>query len=129
MKTINWLKNLFGDTPTPVNEPELVAPDGTNKNIATSRGEPWVGIKTVELDPNNPNLGSFDLDWNDIFIARLVKAGYFGKTDQQIVDMWFKTICQNVADETYEQEMADPEKREKEAERIKNLGNGRREIS
>ena len=46
-------------------------------------------IGTVAIDPNDPSNGSFELDWNDIFVARLIKAGYQGRTDQDIVDNWF----------------------------------------
>jgi hypothetical protein len=59
-------------------------------------------------------------------VARLVKAGYRGKDDKAIVEQWFTTICENVIAGTYEQEIADPEKR-----RIiqrKRLKDGRSEI-
>ena len=97
------------------------------KEIATAAGEPWVEVLSVEVNPEDPGQGAFELDWNDIFVARLIKAGYPGKTDQDIVDNWFRTVCQNVVLETYEQEQADPEKRKQSNRR--DLGNGRTEIS
>lgn len=96
------------------------------KEQATAQGEPWVTVLSMEIDPENPSSGAFELDWNDIFVARLIKAGYQGKNDQDIVDNWFRAVCQNVVLETYEQEMADPEKR---ASNRRDLGNGRTEVS
>ena len=96
------------------------------KDRASAAGEPYIDILSIDVDVNDPGQGAFELDWNDIFVARLIKAGYQGKTDQDIVDNWFRTVCRNVLMETYEQEMADPEKR---SSNRRNLGNGRTEIS
>jgi hypothetical protein len=99
----------------------------TPKELATAASEPWVEILSMEVDPNNVSNGAFELDWNDFFVARLIKAGYQGKTDQDIVDNWFRSVCQNVVLEIYEQEQADPEVRNKNNRR--DLGNGRTEVS
>ena len=96
------------------------------KDLATQRGEPWIQIVNLELDPNNLGNGAVELDWNDVFVARLVKAGFRGKTDQQIVDQWFTTVCRNIVLETFEQEMADPDRRPTSK---KDIGNGRSEFS
>lgn len=96
------------------------------KDIATAAGEPWVQVLGIEVDPENLGAGAFELDWNDIFVARLIKSGYQGKTDQDIVDNWFQDICRNVVMETYQQEQADPSNRR---DRRKDLGNGRTEVS
>jgi hypothetical protein len=98
-----------------------------SKEAATAKGEPWVDIVRVEIDPTNPGAGAFELDWNDKFVACLIRAGYIGKTDQQIVDLWFQDVCRNVVLETYEQHQADPDNRTNP--RRKNLGDGRSEIS
>ena len=74
-----------------------------SKAAATAAGEPWVGVLSIDLDPNDLGNGSFELDWNDTFLARLVKAGYQGKNDVDIVDRWFQTICRSVVAENYEQ--------------------------
>jgi hypothetical protein len=96
------------------------------KDEATAKGEPWVKILSMDLDPNDPGNGSFELDWNDKFVANLIRAGYQGRTDADIVDNWFKAICRNVITESYEQDQADPAKRN---ERRRDLGNGRTEVS
>lgn len=100
----------------------------TPKDIATAAGEPWVAVLSFEADPNDPSQGAFELDWNDKFVANLVRAGYQGKTDQDIVDNWFKNVCRNVVMETYEQEMADPDKRNQTIQR-KDIGGGKAEFS
>lgn len=96
------------------------------KDAATLKNEPWVTVLSMEIDPANPSQGAFELDWNDIFVARLVKAGYQGKTDNDIVDNWFRAVCSNVVMENYEQEMADPTNRPTNR---RDLGNGRTEFS
>ena len=96
------------------------------KALATAAGEPWVQVLNMDIDPENPGAGAFELDWNDIFVARLIKSGYQGKTDQDIVDNWFQDVCRNVVMETYQQEQADPANRPSNR---RDLGNGRTEIS
>jgi hypothetical protein len=99
------------------------------KEAATQKSEPWIQVINFELDPNNMSNGAIELDYNDIFVARLVKAGYRGKTDQQIVDQWFTDVCRNIVMETFEQEMADPEKRAATSTNRRDLGGGRSEFS
>jgi len=106
----------------------------TPKAEATAKGEPYVAILRVDLDPNNINNGAFELDWNDKFLLNLIKQGYKVKkedTDNEIVDRWFQTVCRNIALEVYEQEIADPEKRRDDVRvvRQRDLGNGRTEVS
>jgi hypothetical protein len=98
------------------------------KEAATKKGEPYVNVTSVELDPDNVENGAFELDWNDVFVARLVKAGYKGRDDAQIVDQWFQTICRNVLAENYEQWEANqaPEAR---IIQKRDLGDGRSEVS
>lgn len=100
----------------------------TAKEIATERGEPYVAILNVELDPDNIGSGAFELDWNDKFLSQLVRAGYQVKPNEpenEIVDRWFQDVCRNVVLETYEQYEANNPR----GVNRKNLGNGRSEIS
>jgi hypothetical protein len=99
------------------------------KDAATKRGEPYVSVLNVELDPDNLGNGAFELDWNDIFVARLIKAGYEGKDDAQIVDRWFQTICRNVILENYEQWEANQPKEDRLTLQRRDIGDGRTEIS
>lgn len=104
------------------------------KEKATAAGEPYIAILQVDVDPNDINNGSFELDWNDKFVINLVKQGYKIRpddTDAQIVDRWFQTVCRNIALEVYEQEQADPDKRESDMRIIqqRDLGGGYTEVS
>lgn len=114
-------------------KPKDSKPELTPKEIATAKGEPYISILSVDLDPANIDNGSFELDWNDKFIINLIKQGYkYSKkdTDQMIVDRWFQTVCRNIALEVYEQEQADPEKRDDvRIIRQKDLGGGLTEVS
>ena len=85
------------------------APEKTAKQTATENNEPYVAILNMDIDPNNLHQGAFELDWNEIFIARLVKAGYMMKptdADSDIVDRWFQNVCRHVVMETWEQDQA-----------------------
>jgi hypothetical protein len=103
-------------------------PKKTPKQIATEKGEPYVNIISVELDPENIGNGAFELDWNDFFVAKLVRTGYKGKDDAQIVDQWFQDVCRNVVMETFEQYEAN-NPRPVTGVRRKDLGDGRSEVS
>jgi len=111
-------------------------PELTDKEKATAAGEPYIAITSVEIDPDDINNGSFDLDWNDKFVLNLVKQGYKIKkedTDAMIVDRWFQTVCRNIALEVYEQNQADPTNRDMTSDmriiRSRDLGDGRTEVS
>jgi len=101
------------------------------KDLATEKGEPYVSILSMDVDPDDLQNGAFELDWNDIFIARLVKAGYMmspDDTDADIVDRWFTAVCRNVVLETYEQyEAMNPER--DRVVKTRNIGDGRTEVS
>jgi len=99
------------------------------KEIATEKGESYVDILSMELDPGNLNYGSFELDWNEKFIADLVRHGYMmnpNDTDADIVDRWFTTVCRNIVLETYEQEQAINPTR---VVKSRDIGDGRSEVS
>ena len=101
----------------------------TPKEIATEKGEPYVAILSMHVDPENMHQGAFELDWNDKFIANLVRAGYQGKSDDKdsdIVDRWFQNVCRHVVMETWEQEMANNPNR---VVKTRDLGDGRSEVS
>jgi hypothetical protein len=112
-------------------EPRPKKVEKTEKELATERGEPWVSILSMEVDYNNIQNGAFELDWNDKFVANLVRAGYQmdpKDTDSDIVDRWFTAVCRNVVLETYEQYKAmDPER--DRLVRTRNIGDGFSEVS
>ena len=101
------------------------------KQLATEKGEPWVDIISMDIDPANLNQGAFELDWNDKFIANLVRAGYKMKetdSDSDLVDRWFQNVCRNVVLETWEQEQAQDPQRDRVV-KTRNIGDGRSEVS
>jgi hypothetical protein len=113
---------------------EKEEPQLTPKELATQNNEPYVAITKVDLDPNNINSGSFELDFNDKFVINLIKAGYKLRetdTDVDIVDRWFQTVCRNIALEVFEQQDADPRNRDSDLRVVKSrdIGNGRSEVS
>jgi hypothetical protein len=109
---------------------EPKAPKKTAKELATEKGEPYVAILNMDINPDNLHEGAFELDWNDKFVANLVRAGYQGKpndTDAEIVDRWFQNVCRHVVMETWEQEQAmNPQAR---YTRSRDIGGGRTEVS
>ena len=142
---LDKLKNLFKKSePVKVEEPKpkkerkpkqkKSEPVLSPKEQATMNNEPYIAITKVEIDPNDINNGSFDLDYNDKFVLNLIKAGYKQRdddTDITIVDRWFQTVCRGIALELYEQQQADPEKRNDSIRIIqqRDIGNGRTEVS
>jgi hypothetical protein len=105
----------------------------TAKELATEAGEPYVSVVSIDLDADDVGNGAFELDWNEIFIARLVKAGYMQKkedTEAEIVDRWFQSVCRNILNENFEQWEANQpvDARPRRVDR-NDLGNGRTEIS
>jgi hypothetical protein len=103
----------------------------TEKEIANEKSEPYVNIVSMDVDPENMQNGAFELDWNDKFVANLIRAGYQKDpkdTDADIVDRWFTAVCRNVVLETYEQyEAMNPER--DRVVKTRNIGDGRSEVS
>lgn len=103
----------------------------TQKEIATEKGESYIAILSMDVDAENISTGSFELDWNEKFVADLVRHGYMmnpNDTDAEIVDRWFTNVCRNVVLETYEQyEAMDPQR--DRVVKTRNIGDGRSEVS
>jgi len=111
-------------------KPKKVA-EKTEKEIATEKGEAYVNILSMDVDPENISTGAFELDWNEKFVADLVRHGYMmnkNDTDADIVDRWFTAVCRNVVLETWEQEQAMNPERDRVV-KSRNIGDGRSEVS
>ena len=129
------LELLLAAAPTPAEPPaprekKVKEQPKTAKEIATDNKEPYVNIVSLDVDLDNLHQGAFELDWNEIFVARLVKAGYMIKkddTDAEIVDRWFQNVCRHVVMETWEQEEAIA--KSGMWVRSTDVGNGRSEVS
>ena len=108
------------ETPKPVSK--------SAKEIATEKGEAYVNIISMDIDPNDIGNGAFELDWNDKFVADLIRHGYQMSprdTDADIVDRWFTAVCRNVVLETYEQFEA----MNTRVVKSRDIGDGRSEVS
>jgi hypothetical protein len=135
------IKNLFGSSanvnPPPAQpkpepppqppKPKTKAPEKSAKELANERGEPYVAVLSMDVDPENLHQGAFELDWNEKFVANLLRAGYQGKSDSDIVDQWFQNVCRHVVMETWEQEQAI--KNSGIYVQSRNIGDGRSEVS
>ena len=137
---LDKLKKLFAKKSEPKVEPPKMpkvqkpkVKELTEKEKATANNEPYVAITKIELDPNDVNNGYFELDYNDKFVLNLIRAGYKIRnddTDEVIVDRWYQTISRNIALELFEQQQADPDKRDVRYKvQTRKLDNGRTEIS
>lgn len=85
---------------------KVIAEPLSEKEAATLKKLPYIKVLDTQVDRSNPSNGFFELDWNEYFIEDLRKAGYTGITDEEIVDKWFKALCQTVAsDSNLEQEI------------------------
>ena len=134
----NYLKKMFkkAEPLTPISAEAVkqlkkertkkVQPEKSAKELATEKGDPYVAILSMDVDPENIHSGAFELDWNDKFLANLLRAGYVGKTEADVVDQWFQNVCRHVVMETWEQEQAMNPTR---FTRSRDLGNGRTEVS
>jgi hypothetical protein len=70
----------------------------TEKDRATRRKEPWVGVLNTHVNKDNVRNGFFELDWNEPFVVKLKQEGYGfdGDKEEEIVDRWFRELCANV---------------------------------
>lgn len=75
------------------------------KTLASAKNEPWVGVVDNGYDNEEGVNGLyFELDWNPQWVVFLKQNGYYGTSDEQIVEQWFADVCRSQADETAETE-------------------------
>lgn len=121
----------FKNKPKTTEAPRETKVKKSAKDLATEKKEPYVNVLSMDVDPDNLHAGAFELDWNEYFVARLIKAGYMmnkDDTDAEIVDRWFQNVCRHVVMETWEQEQAMNPSPQRYTQ-SRDLGNGRREVS
>jgi len=66
------------------------------------KAEPKVDILKFDFDPADPKLGSIELDWNSEFVELLIKHGYIGNSEEEIVDRWLNDVCKNIASNEFQ---------------------------
>ena len=67
-----------------------------NKKGSKKSEEPMVKVLNLNVNPENPRNGFFELDWNDEFVAMLSAKGYTGESDESVVNGWFNDVCRTV---------------------------------
>ena len=97
----------------------------TPKELATEKKEPYIAVLDTKVNEENPRNGFFELDWNEYFIVQLRDAGYYGETDEELVDRWFQDLCRNIGNEAG----LDMDRRGSGYINVNQLGNGKSEIS
>lgn len=95
------------------------------KDAATAKKEPYVAVLNTHINTDNIRNGFFELDWNEYFILKLTEAGYKGASEEEIVDLWFRDLCRDVALD----EGIDMSRRGAGYINVTNIGNGRSEVS
>jgi hypothetical protein len=137
---LDKLKTLFKKKPEPVTEKPkrsrkkrddrspLEIRRSEEKARADAAKEAWVDV-VFNVDPIDPHSGYADIDWNDKFIADLVRHGYQIRptdSDQDIVYRWYIEVCRNEVLETYAQEEAQMPSR---FTKTRDIGDGLSEVS
>ena len=72
----------------------------TNSKKSKEKSQkPWVKVLNMNVNPENPRNGFFELDWNDEFVNMLTQNGYQGESQEEIVDRWFQSLCRTIGNE------------------------------
>lgn len=104
MNIINYIKSFFSKKKK---QERLIKNTlyGQNqaKALADLNKEPWVSVINIDINPDNPSQGNFELDWNQLFVDKLMAVGYTGKNSEEIVDQWFNDLCTGIARSTIEE--------------------------
>ena len=66
------------------------------RRIAMVTKEPWVEVKKMQVNEDDPKQGYMELDWNDEFVQMLMRKGYSGESDEAVVNKWFNDVCRTV---------------------------------
>lgn len=97
----------------------------TPKELANEKKEPYFKVLDLNINKENPRFGYFELDWNEQHVVYCKSLGYFGETEESIVDSWFTDYCKMIAS----QEGVNMDRRGTGFINVKNIGNGQSEIS
>lgn len=88
------------------NKKDVKIDNSLTKEQATRKKVPWVDVR-ANINQGDLRYGFFDLDWNEYFIAELVKHGYGLKEDpeEELVDRWLRNIMNGILLESGEHEV------------------------
>jgi len=62
----------------------------------SKKEEPRVNVIGFDFDPQNPSMGSMELDWNAEFIEMLRANNYRGINPEDLVDAWLNDVARNI---------------------------------
>ena len=74
----------------------VITQSEAEKREASVDKKPWVDVKKMDVNVDDPKQGYMELDWNDEFVAMLQDKGYTGDSDEAVVNKWFNDICRTV---------------------------------
>jgi hypothetical protein len=74
----------------------VITQSEADKRDASVDKKPWVDVKKMDVNVDDPKQGYMELDWNDEFVAMLQEKGYTGDSDEAVVNKWFNDICRTV---------------------------------
>jgi len=66
---------------------------------ATELDAPYIRVLDIGFNDGDVSQGYFELDWNSLFVQQLQEAGYSGRTDEEVVNLWFNDLCRSIAQE------------------------------
>ena len=93
------LKDIFKkkkkEAPKIIPQAKVDATLAKEKLEADKKGEPWVKVIELNLNPDDPSKGFIELDWNNDFVRYLKEHGYEGN-DEEIVDEWLTELCRSI---------------------------------
>lgn len=75
---------------------EEISQSAFDKKVADIKGEPFVNVLKMGINPANAQAGFIELDWNDEFVKMLQENGYEGRSDEEIVNKWFNGVCRTI---------------------------------
>ena len=99
------------------------------EKVVPTKVEPKVDILKFDFDPKDPRLGSIELDWNTEFVELLIEHGYFGNTEEDIVDKWLNDVCRNIVANQYPGANTSMSLSGANIVNKKDLGSGKTEVS
>jgi hypothetical protein len=75
---------------------EEISQSAYDKKVAGIKGEPYVNVVKMGINPANAQAGFVELDWNDEFVKMLQENGFEGRSDEDIVNKWFNDVCRTI---------------------------------
>jgi hypothetical protein len=99
-KTADASAVITESAPTAVTKTSEIKPKKTRKTRVKKEElkpeEPRITVLGFDFDPQNPSMGSMELDWNAEFIEILRSAGYRGVNPEDLVDAWLNDVARNI---------------------------------